>query len=121
MNALDAIKNNIDEKLDNETKDKIFQDMKNLIEKKFVSFDKDNKEYIRTFLLTLFRSFNIFLQSRLNIDLDVIKINKVDDVEHELIRIIDVNKILINKTKININEIINLEIEDFDRIEVLIY
>lgn len=122
MGILEAIKSNIDEKLDDETKNKIFNDMKNLIEKKYVSFNKDYKDYIKNFIFTLFRSFNIFIEQKFNIDLDLIKITKVDDdADREVIRIIDVNRILRGKNKININEIINIDDEDFDKFEVLIY
>ena len=121
MNVIDAIKRNIDVKLDDATKDKISNNMKKLIELNYVSFDKDYKDYIKQFLLTLFRSFNIFTQLRLNIDLDIIKNNKVDDVDNPIIKIININRILISRDKININEIIDVETEDFDRIEVLTY
>lgn len=105
MNILDAIKCNIGD-IDSEIKDNILVDMKKLIENNYVSFEKNNK-YIKQFLLTLYRSFNIFVKLRRRIDIDIVKINSTQ----EIIKIIDVNKI----------NIINLETEDFDRIEILTY
>lgn len=121
MNVLDVIKSNIDSKLTDETKDKIVNDMKKVIENNYVSINNTDKNYIKRFLLTLFRSFNVFLQLRLNVDLDIIKNVKVDDVEKTIIRIIDVTRILRSQDNVNINEIINVETEDFDRIEVITY